>query len=452
MSIRLRLTVVFTAAAAVLFSLGAWLFLTALSSGLLANIDGQLSTQLGLASRYLASSSATPSRTSTSPLPGEYLVQVIDPSGTVRGASPDAGNTPLLGGSELRQAATTRVVRTASQEGERVRLAAEPLASHPGWAAVASVSLETYDRTRHDVFNGLLVGGLVFVAAAGLGAYGLARAALSPVERLRRQVAALSERDDEASVQVPATNDELAALATTMNELLARLHRALKRQRAFVADASHELRTPFAVLRGELELAGRPGRTREELALAVASASEEAARLNRLTDDLLLLARSDSDRLTLRVETTDLASLLERSAEFARTRADATSVRCRVDVPRQLTARVDPDRIRQAVDNLLDNALRYAPPKTEITLRARKTSHNLTIEVIDSGPGFPPEFLPRAFERFGRPDSGRARNDGGAGLGLAIVNAIALAHAGRATARNCDKTGAAVTIELPDTT
>ena len=180
MSIRLRLTVVFTGAAAVLFSLGAWLFLTALSSGLLANIDGQLSTQLGLAGRYLASSSATPSRTSTSPLPGEYLVQVIDPSGTVRGASPDAGNTPLLGGSELRQAAMARVVRTASQEGERVRLAAEPLASHPGWAAVASVSLETYDRTRHDVFNGLLVGGLVFVAAAGLGAYGLARAAPLP--------------------------------------------------------------------------------------------------------------------------------------------------------------------------------------------------------------------------------------------------------------------------------
>ena len=127
-------------------------------------------------------------------------------------------------------------------------------------------------------------------------------------------------------------------------------------------------------------------------------------------------------------------------------------MRCRVDVPRQLTARVDPDRIRQAVDNLLDNALCYAPPKSEIILRARRTSRNLTIEVIDSGPGFPPEFLPRAFERFGRPDSGRARSDGGAGLGLAIVNAIALAHAGRATARNCDKTGAAVTIELPDTT
>ena len=110
---------------------------------------------------------------------------------------------------------------------------------------------------------------MVFVAAAGLGGYGLARAALSPVERMRREVASVSARNPAPGLQVPRTRDEIAALATTMNELLGRLQAALARQRALVADASHELRTPFAVLRGELELASRPGRSREELAAAV---------------------------------------------------------------------------------------------------------------------------------------------------------------------------------------
>ena len=123
-------------------------------------------------------------------------------------------------------------------------------------------SLETYDATQSQVARELAIGGVVFIAVAGLGAYWLARAALSPVERLRRQVAAISERGGRRgpAVEVPPTRDEVAALAGTMNDLLGRLQRALARQRAFVADASHELRTPLAVLRGELELAARPGR------------------------------------------------------------------------------------------------------------------------------------------------------------------------------------------------
>src|SRR5487761_1415904 len=115
------------------------------------------------------------------------------------------------------------------------------------------------------------------------------RAALSPVERLRRQVAAISERGDAAGVEVPYTRDEVAALAGTMNDLLSQLWRTLERERAFVDDASHELRSPLAVLRGELELAGRPGRSPEELAAAVRGSAEEAERLARITDDLLVL-------------------------------------------------------------------------------------------------------------------------------------------------------------------
>jgi signal transduction histidine kinase len=234
-----------------------------------------------------------------------------------------------------------------------------------------------------------------------------------------------------------------------MNDLLARLHGALARQRAFVSDASHELRTPFAVLRGELELAERPGRSKEELSAAVASAAAEADRLTRITDDLLLLARGDEATLRLSLARTNVGRLLAQSAERARARATELGVTCRVDIPAGLTAVVDEGRVRQAVDNLIDNALRFAPRGTEVVLCAEKAGPDLVIEVRDRGPGFPSSFLPHAFERFARPDLGRARDAGGAGLGLAIVQAIAIAHGGRAVAGNRDGGGAVIRLEIP---
>lgn len=454
MSIRLRVALVFTLALAAAFTLGGWLFVSQLSAAMLRSTDAALAARLSQASRYTADDEGRNlpiSYLAGQPGPGEYIVQVVDSSGRVTRTSPNAGKTPLLSATELRQARQGEVLLTRNFSGKPERILAGPYAGEHGRGsvAIAGVSLAPSDSTLRQITEGLLIGGAVFVAAAGFGAYWLARAALSPVERLRREVAALSERDTEASVRVPRTHDEIAALAGTMNAILARLHRALARQRAFVADASHELRTPFAVLRGELELAGRPGRSREELAAAVASAADEAARLTRITDDLLLLASGDEDRLTLRRERVNIRALLARAAELAAVRAQAAAVSCRVDAPSDTEALVDPGRVRQAVDNLIDNALRFAPPGTEIVISARITGPDLVIEVRDGGPGFPDDFLPHAFERFRRPDSGRARSDGGAGLGLAIVHAIALAHGGRATVRNQPGGGALAGLELP---
>jgi signal transduction histidine kinase len=449
MSIRLRLAVVFAVATAVMFALGSWLFVATLSSSLLSSIDSRLVTQLDQAGRYFPYQGGKSPSAAGSAAPGEYVVQVIDPAGRVRGASADAGTAPMLTAAEARRARHGRFAVTRTAEDERERLIAGPLAGHRSWVAVAGVSLEAFDGTLGDVSRGLLIAGAIFVAAAGLGAYGLARAALSPVERLRREVAALSERDQAPGVQIPRTRDEIAALARTMNELLGRLHRALARQRALVADASHELRTPFAVLTGELELAGRPGRTREELAAAIARASDETARLARITEQLLVLARSDEGMMALRLERTNIAQLLARCAEQAAGRGRAAGVTIGVDAPPGLAADIDPDRIREAVDNLVDNALRFAPAGTQVTLAARSGGRVLVLDVSDSGPGFPADFLPHAFERFRRPDSGRARSEGGAGLGLAIVRAIASAHHGRAMAGNRALGGAVVSLELP---
>ena len=469
MSIRLRLAVVFAIASAILFALGSWLFVAKLSASLLATIDAQLAAQLDRAGRYAPPSAGAAHGSSApggaaraslardslgegagSPLPGEYVVQVIDPTGRLRGASTDAGTTPMLSAAELSQARTQRIVLTTSGEGEQERLMAAPLPQHPGWVAVAGVSLEGFNGTRGDVTRQLAIGGIVFVAAAGLGGYGLARAALSPVERMRREVASVSARHPAPGIQVPRTRDEIAALATTMNELLGRLQAAVSQQRALVADASHELRTPFAVLRGELELASRPGRSRDELAAAVEHATEEVTRLARITEQLLFLARADEDKIPPQLARTSIAELLARSAEHASARARAAGVSCHVDAPVGLAAAIDPDRIREAVDNLADNALRFAPAGTRIVLSASAIGQDLLIEVKDSGPGFPAEYLPQAFQRFTRPsDSGRARSEGGAGLGLAIVNAIARAHGGWASAANRPGGGAVAALHLP---
>ena len=450
MPIRFRLAIAFAVAAAALFALGGWLLVSSISSAQLSTIDSQLAVQLSQAGQYLTAGGRPAAAAS---VPGEYLIQVIDPAGRVRGASPDTGTAPLLTAAELSQARHGQITLNQLVDDENTRITAAPLAGRNGWTAVAGVSLESYEATMSMAERGIAAAGAIFVVIAGAGAYWLARAALSPVERLRRQVAALAARPlraEESRIEVPATRDEIAALAATMNDLLGRLQRALSRQRAFVADASHELRTPLAVLRGEHELADRPGRSREELAAAVRSAAAEADRLARITSDLLLLARSDDDRLSLQLTWTELRPLLARSAELAGPRLAEAGLTCRVDAPADLRARIDPDWIREAVDNLLDNALRFAPRGSVIVLAARASGADLGIEVRDEGPGFPPGFLPHAFERFRRPDSGRSRDHGGAGLGLAIVQAIARAHGGAATARNQAGGGAVVALRLPD--
>jgi signal transduction histidine kinase len=449
MSIRLRLAVVFALASAILLALGGWLFVTILSSSLLASIDSQLGAQAAQASRY--SSSFSPARPPgpVASNPPEYAVQLIDQSGRVRAASQEAGRGPVLSSAELKRARLGQIILTQERGGETERVLAEPSNAGSGWVAVAGVSLESFDGTINRVITELTIGGSVFVVVAAFGAYALAAAALKPVERLRREVAAVSERDSPSTVTVPGTRDEIASLAETMNDLLQRLQQALERERNLVADASHELRTPFAVLQGELELAMRPGKSREDLLAAVTSASEEAARLTRLANDLLLLNRSDQGQLRLRLEPTDVGKLMTESAERAATRARDARVDCKVEVPSKLKASLDPDRIRQAVDNMVDNALRFAPAGTEVLISAHAVGGSLVVEVDDEGTGFPPAFLPHAFERFRRPDAGRSRGDGGTGLGLAIVKAIAVAHGGTAMASNLPGGGASVRIELP---
>jgi signal transduction histidine kinase len=244
---------------------------------------------------------------------------------------------------------------------------------------------------------------------------------------------------------VPAANDEIGRLGATLNEMLARLEAAFARERSFVSDASHELRTPLSILRTELELALRQGRSEEELRAALRSAAEETDRLNQLAEDLLVLARSDQGELELHVEQVPAGELLERAGRRFAGRAASAGRSIDVAPDGDLLVHVDEPRIEQALTNLVENALRHGAG--EVVLAAEARDGSVELHVRDSGPGFPEGFLPSAFERFTRAD--RARSRGGAGLGLAIVAAIASAHGGEAAVRNRPGGGADAWIRLP---
>jgi signal transduction histidine kinase len=439
-SIKLRVAGVFTIALAVAFAIGSWLFVSQLNAQLLRALDKTVTAQLA---PYKAARSVQSA--ATFGVPENSVVEIITRSGNVLRRSAEAGDLPLLTARQVRQALSTGLTKSIGDD--QFRLHAADI-GHTG--AIAVVGISTEDQVSGPLsaqITALIIGGIIFVLIGGFGAYWLAAAALSPVERMRRQVAALSAADSESGVHVPRTRDELSALAGTMNGLLARLHQALATQREFVADASHELRTPLAVLGAELELAGRPGRSQEQLSQAVASAEEEVSRLTRLTNDLLTLARSDEGKLPVTPVRTPVRELLERSADKV---AVAARAGCVVDAPPDLEAVIDPDRIRQAVDNLIDNARRFAPAGSHITVTGRAQDSSLVIEVADAGPGFPADYIPHAFERFRRPDGSRSGSAGGTGLGLAIVAAVAAAHGGWATAQNQPDGGAAVSLELPE--
>jgi signal transduction histidine kinase len=280
-------------------------------------------------------------------------------------------------------------------------------------------------------------GGFVALLLASLAGYGVASGALRPVEAMRRRAAEIAPGSVAGDrLPVPASGDEVARLGTTLNEMLDRLEAAFERERTFAADASHELRMPLGILKTELELALKSGRTPEELRAAIASAAEETDRLVQLAEDLLVIARLDDGKLALRTADLDAGDLLEHVAARFGVEAESTG---------PIALRGDGVRLEQALGNIADNALRHGGGAVRLSAVSR--DHTVELHVIDEGPGFGPEFIEHAFERFARADGARSR--GGSGLGLAIVAAIAASHGGVARAANRPGGGADVWIELP---
>ncbi len=380
---------------------------------------------------------------------GDVFAQRVSRDGRVLATTPGIDTQPLPVG-DLATLEEERIVDAdlpTPEEVVPVRLLALP--APDGTVVIAGV---TIDDQRSALAT--LLGQLVFalpVAAVLAGGVGwlVAAAALRPVERMRLRAEAITGSALHGRLPVPGTRDELQALGLSLNRMLERLQAAVERERRFVDDASHELRTPLANLKAELELALRRSRTEAELKAAIHSATEETDRLTRLAEDLLVLARADGGRLPIRREDVDVRRLVEQTVDSFTGRAAASGVRLETSGPESLPAAVDPSRLRQAVGNLVDNSIRHSSPSGLVTVALASEHEGIEISVADSGEGFPIDFLPRAFLPFSRADAGRSRSDGGAGLGLAIVRAVAEAHGGTAEARNRSGGGGEVVIRLP---
>jgi heavy metal sensor kinase len=470
-SLRGRLSLIFALGTAALVVISGLLFLAQLQSSLNSALDDALRTRSdALAAQLHAGSlpaAASFDNGQTGQQNGQFggadeFAQVLTRSGTILYPSGPEQPGPLLSGAQLAQAGHGRFTASTAVEGEPVRLMASETRWHTRTVIVVTgATTDVANAAQARARAIILIGGPLAVAAAGFAAWLLTGAALRPVDRMGRRLDEITEHDGDARLPMPRTKDEIASLAVTTNRLLDRLQQALTRQRGFVADAGHELRTPLTALKAELELAARPGRSHDALSAAVAAAAGDTDRLIRLAEDLLVLARADDGIAFLAPAQIDVSGQLQSAAlSFA---AQARARRITIDMRAEggLTAVADPGRLRQALDNMIDNAIRHSPDGGVVTMTAEvqevadhgrghhPAGEVLVIEVRDDGPGFPDEFLPHVFERFRRADPARDRADGGTGLGLAIVASIADAHGGRAVAANHGGGGARVRIELP---
>ncbi|MEU0068600.1 HAMP domain-containing sensor histidine kinase [Streptomyces sp. NPDC006332] len=281
----------------------------------------------------------------------------------------------------------------------------------------------------------MLVGFPLLLAVVAAVTWLVTRRALRPVEGIRGEMAAITASEDLARrVPVPDTHDEVARLARTTNETLTALESSVERQRRFVADASHELRSPIASLRTQLEV----GAAHPEL-LDVGGAVEDTVRLQRLAADLLLLARLDAGERPTADARLDLAALAREEADG---RTGVT-----VEAPEGVTVVGSRGQVGRLLTNLLDNAGRHARSAVRVTVR--RAGDWAVVEVADDGDGVPEGDRERIFERFVRLDAARSRDDGGAGLGLAIARDVAVRHGGTLTVRDAPAGGAQFELRLP---
>jgi len=350
------------------------------------------------------------------------LIQLIDASGTVMATSDPSVTAP---GTTLRPAVGQTVTTAVPRIGEEIEpfvMVVEGIRDSDGqtYALLVAVPQDTQIRTV-DVSTLLLAGlSTVLALAVLLLIDRILHSALRPVSRIRQQVAAISSAGSTDRVTVPPTDDEVAALAVTMNEMLDRLSRADATTRRFVSDASHELRSPLATIRTTLETST----SREDADLLTG----ETLRLERLVDDLLTLARADDHGLRLRRDPIDLDDIVDSEARRLRTlgadlvRGDLVGAR----------VRGDGHRIGQILRNLTDNALRHTTGGIRLVMERREGA--AVIHVDNEGEPVAAEQREAVFERFARLDDARDRGAGGSGLGLAIARTLAEAHGGRLAA------------------
>jgi signal transduction histidine kinase len=444
-SLRARLTVITTAGLAVALIVGAMLLRATLRASLTRDVDNT-ARQGAREVAALAEANRLPKLLL---VPGTLTVQVLDPRGYIFNASPGADRTvPLL---PPRQAAADAAT------GQAILLNGRPydipytmrvvaVRTRSGDVVIAGVSFEPVTDTVQTVTRALLVGTPVLLLLLAWVTWLVVGSTLRPISALRRGAQVVAGTGRPSTLPVPEARDEVQVLAVTLNDMLARLDDAQQRQRDLVSDTAHELRSPIASIRTQLEVAlDHP--EQQDWAETASDVLADTLRLARLAEDLLVLARLD-DRGTRPPPGRRPVDLSALSAEEA-----ARSAGARVPVTASTSDRCvvtgDPDGLRRLLRNLIENALRYAKSGVDVT--ARRDGDDVVLSVSDDGPGIPAKDRERAFDRFVRLDAARSRDGqeaGGSGLGLAIVRATALAHGGSAGLEDASP-GLRAVIRLP---
>ena len=446
MPVRIRLTAAFATAVILVLTVSGLFVYARLRADLNDAINAELRSRAESVAQFVREHGSEVA--SSTPLEDieESFVQVFDldghlleSAGTAVGAalSPNEVQDALAGDRWVERAVT-------GVDG-RTRALAVPVDGDERVVVVVGQSLGNRDDALRDVRNSFTVAGPLAVIAASLLGYWLARIGFKPVEGMRRSAGVISARHTGQRLPLPQANDEIRRLGETLNDMLDRLEQSFERERRFVSDASHELRTPIAVAKTELEAALRTGDYGPDVGESIRVAIEECDGLTQLADDLLVVARTDEGGLALLLESLQLKAVLGGIHDRFVDRATSRRRAILIDVDDDVRVFADLSRLRQILGNLVENSLRHGDGT--IVLRAIRSGDRIVVDVSDQGAGFSLAFVDRAFDRFARGDQARTR--AGAGLGLAIVRALAEAHGGSVDiVAPADVPGATVRVTL----
>jgi heavy metal sensor kinase len=428
-----------------------------------------------LAENQALSGSQGPDETlSAAEIPGEVLRRLAGR----KPAEPARDSTPEMSGEVLRRlvagtAGAPRRLQDLTLGGEPFRV--RVLQGEVGGSAVSILALQSVEAERlqlEDMRTALFWIIPVLLVLISAGGYFLARKSLAPVLAMSEQAARMGSQNLQERLPVLNPHDELGHLASTLNGLLERVNRSLEQQRRFMADASHELRSPVSIIRGEAEVALSQGRSPDEYRDSLAISLEEARRLSQIVDDLFTLARADAGQYPLHPRDFYLEELAGDCVRAARCMAAARGISLGYEPDGEMPIHADEALVRRLTMNLLDNAIKYTPEGGTINVACQRVGNEYSLTVRDSGPGIPAEAREKIFERFFRLDPARTRAvraasgassergdasqpegtapaTAGAGLGLAIARWIAEAHHGRLVLLQSDASGSMFAAFLP---
>jgi two-component system, OmpR family, sensor histidine kinase ArlS len=311
-------------------------------------------------------------------------------------------------------------------------------------------NLEIFDQFNNVIMMVMVVGGIVAMAVSGLGGFVLVRQLLKPVQSLAETIRNVKKKGLQERVQLTENRDELSHLARMFNELMDQLETSFRQQKQFVEDASHELRTPIAIIEGHLSLLNRWGKNDPViLEESLAASLQEAQRLRGIVHELLQLTRSESEASDAKIESVDLVPIIEQTVKRLAMLHPDMSFESMLDAIYGQSIEMAPHHLEQILLIILDNAVKYSFERKNVRILGTKDKDLVHIQIADSGIGIPEDELPHVFDRFYRVDKARSRERGGTGLGLAIAKRLVERNRGRITVTSVENHGTTVKISFP---